>query len=292
MRGRLKLNGRVVAFTIPAIAGIVAAIALAPSDLVAYLEGPLSLVIGVAGIVIGLVAAAIAVLFSRRNKRQDSAETTAQPSGERNERLAMLSNLYEAITARLVRVDAQLSDALPDEEAAAGVRREIAGLEQFLFDVHGVSSLHDVEPTLEQIDPAEMVEAVIDRTTKAAGERILETDVPSDPGVVHGDRKLLSLALINLIINSIKFSTPESPITVRAIDRGDRVVFQVEDRGPGVPPAEEVWGELARGSNAAGVPGAGLGLPLVKLVAEAHGGTARLDSAPSGTVAILEIPRQ
>jgi signal transduction histidine kinase len=289
--GRLIRDRRFLAFALPAIVGIIAALVLVSSDLVVYLEGAISVVVLIAGVVVGILAAAVVVLVGRRANRPNVTADPVPPVRS-NERLAMLSNLYDAITARLLTIDATLTESVSDEAAVAAVRREISRLEQFLFDVHGVASLHDVKPNLEDIDPGELVESVIEQTSRAAGERPLKADIPSEPGVIQADRKLLSLALINLVVNSVKFSTPETPIVVRAVDRGDRVLFQVEDQGPGVEDGDEIWGELARGSNAAAVPGAGLGLPLVRLVAEAHGGTAHLDSGRTATVATVEIPRR
>lgn len=295
-----------LAFAIPTIAGIVAALALLPSDLVAYLEGSLAVVVLVTGIGVGIVAAAVVTLLSGRSRKPEEQARPSpppepshpsQPSppervDDAGQRLAMLSNLYDAITTRLVAVDAKVGEVVTDEHAAGEVRREIARLEQFLFDVHGVASLHDAEVHLEDIDPTALVESVIQRTGRFAGDRTLDVDITSPPGVLRADRKLLSLALINLVINAIKFSIPGAPIVVRVSEHGDRTLFEVEDQGPGIPPGEEVWGELARGSNAAGIPGAGLGLPLVRLAAEAHGGCARLDSTASGTTAVLEIPHR
>lgn len=282
-----KLDRRVVAFVIPAVLGVLAALATVSTDMLAYLEGPLPAVLLTTGLVVGLVAAAVVSIVSTGSEPEPSAARSGT-----TERLEMLSRLHAVITDRLGDIDEKLASVQAADSEVADVRREMDRLERFLFDVHGVSSLHDADPDLTEVDPSELVHAVIDRTAKVTGDRTVKADLPTEPDPINADRKLLSLALINLVVNAVKFSTPHTPIQVRIVDGPERVTFEVEDEGPGVPEDEDVWGELARGSNAAGIPGAGLGLPLVRLIAEAHGGSASLRSTGTGTVASIEVPRR
>jgi signal transduction histidine kinase len=73
------------------------------------------------------------------------------------------------------------------------------------------------------------------------------------------------------------------------------VVVRVEDRGPGIPKAERgrVFEPFYRGRNAhkTQAPGSGLGLSLVRHVAEAHGGHVRLEPRDEeGTAVVMELP--
>lgn len=287
--GRIsKIDKRVLAFVIPAILGVVAGLATVSSDLLAYLEGPLPVVLLSTGLLVGLIAAAVVSIVSPR-----TVEETAQPVADSGTgaRLAMLTRLHDVMSGRLEAIDQHLDRAGGGDRAITEARREMERLERFLFDVHGVASMHDVTPDITEIDPGELVHSVIERTAKVTADRTVKADLPTNASPLKADRKLLTLAIANLIVNAVKFSIPESPIVVRVVDHPERVRFEVEDHGPGVPEGEDVWGELARGSNAEGVPGAGLGLPLVRLIAEAHGGSALLDSSPSGTLAAIEVPR-
>ncbi len=287
--GRIsKIDKRVLAFVIPAILGVVAGLVTVSSDLLAYLEGPLPVVLLSGGLLVGLVAAAVVSVLSPR-----PVEEAPEPVSESGTvaRLAMLTRLHDVISGRLEAIDQHLDGVGGEDQALSEARREMERLERFLFDLHGVASMHDVTPNVAEIDPAELVHSVIDRTARVTGDRTVKPDLPIDAAPLLADRRLLTLAIANLIVNAFKFSIPESPIVVRVVDHPERVVFEVEDQGPGVPEGEDVWGELARGSNADGLPGAGLGLPLVRLIAEAHGGSAHLDSSPSGTLAAIEVPR-
>jgi two-component system, OmpR family, sensor kinase len=283
-----KNRMRLLALTLPVGVGLVAGLLTISNERIAFVEGPLPVFLMSLGVLVGILALAAVMILQGRAQ---SAAPTATPlrSGV-TERLQMLERLDRVITTRLDAVNAQLDriDGPGTEEAQAEMRR----LERFMVDVQGVAALHDVELDLEEVDAASLVATVLKSTARVAGDRIVKADLPTpDAAPFRADRKLLTLALVNLVVNAVKFSTPHTPIVVRVSDAADRVVFEVVDEGPGVPAGEDVWVELVRGSNAGDAPGTGLGLPLVRLVAERHGGSAELSSARTGTVARLVIPR-
>ena len=104
---------------------------------------------------------------------------------------------------------------------------------------------------------------------------------------------MLYSAIQNVVLNAVKYSGEGDSIEVRASHSEDGVSIEVADTGIGVPEAEResVWAELARGSNAAGRSGSGLGLALVRLVIERHGGHVRLTSREGvGTSVVMTLP--
>jgi signal transduction histidine kinase len=110
---------------------------------------------------------------------------------------------------------------------------------------------------------------------------------------IQGDPDLLLLAVHNLLDNAIKFTAPGDTIEVRAFDDSQDIVIEIADTGPGIPEREiqRVWEELYRGEQARGVPGSGLGLPLVRAIIEKHGGNVALRSRPDqGTVFSVRLP--
>jgi signal transduction histidine kinase len=92
------------------------------------------------------------------------------------------------------------------------------------------------------------------------------------------DARALELAIINLIDNALKYASGSGVITVRAERENGAIVIRVVDRGPGVPPEDQgrIFERFVRGSTARGKPirGSGIGLALVKHIAESHGGRA------------------
>jgi signal transduction histidine kinase len=98
------------------------------------------------------------------------------------------------------------------------------------------------------------------------------------------DRDVVVQALLNLLANAAKYAGDAHPIRASLAPReGNRLAFEVSDRGPGIPKAEQarIFREFYRTPEAysSGVEGTGLGLALVKRHVEAQGGEVELDSA-------------
>jgi signal transduction histidine kinase len=110
--------------------------------------------------------------------------------------------------------------------------------------------------------------------------------VDAGPGVLHADRERLAYALDALIENAVKFTQESDTIAVTSRRAGDFAVMEVRDTGPGIPPelAERVFERFARVNGGAGGGGTGLGLPIVKAIAEAHGGTIEIATPKDGGV--------
>jgi two-component system, OmpR family, sensor histidine kinase MprB len=110
-----------------------------------------------------------------------------------------------------------------------------------------------------------------------------------EPVVVFGSAEQLQIAVRNLLDNAAKFSPPEASVTVR-LSAGE---LTVQDQGPGIAPADlpHVFDRFYRSRSARAVPGSGLGLSIVRQVAESHGGTVQAESVPGqGTLIRLCLP--
>lgn len=118
-----------------------------------------------------------------------------------------------------------------------------------------------------------------------ASEKRQKIERSSDPGlIIEADRILLRQAAMNLLHNAIRYSPPESTVSVRSFAENGNAVIEVADEGPGIAPEhrEKVFQRFYRidkaRSRAEG--GAGLGLALAKLFVEQCGGTITLTSEP------------
>jgi two-component system phosphate regulon sensor histidine kinase PhoR len=132
------------------------------------------------------------------------------------------------------------------------------------------------------------------REPLAAG-RSITTDVGADCDVVVADPEALSRAVWNLLENSAKYSAPGTPIRVVVTRAGKALHLDVTDEGVGIDPKDQqrIFGKFHRGDSAtqSGIRGVGIGLALVRLIAEGHGGTVRVESAPGrGSTFTLVLP--
>lgn len=117
------------------------------------------------------------------------------------------------------------------------------------------------------------------------------TEFPAvlEPCVAFGDADRLRGAIRNLLDNAAKFSPPGAPVEVR-LSAGE---LTVRDHGPGIAPDDlpHVFDRFYRAPSARGVPGSGLGLSIVRQVAESHGGSIAAEAAPGGgTLMRLSLP--
>lgn len=111
----------------------------------------------------------------------------------------------------------------------------------------------------------------------------LLTRCDAKPVLVHGDRELLAQAFINLIQNALRHTPPSSRIELGAMYEDGHPIMFVRDNGIGIPEQDRrrVLDRFVRLESARSTPGNGLGLSLVKAIAEAHGAQLCLrDAAP------------
>jgi signal transduction histidine kinase len=114
------------------------------------------------------------------------------------------------------------------------------------------------------------------------------------PEKVAMDQRVLEIALQNLLSNALKYSAPESQVTLElSSDAAGRILFSVRDCGIGIPAADMagIFTSFYRASNVGDVPGTGLGLAIVKACADIHGGTVEIQSNPgTGTYIRMCFP--
>lgn len=151
-------------------------------------------------------------------------------------------------------------------------------------------------PPAEPVDLTALVTEVTSRYELLAARTddsvVLEAAVPPEAWT-EGDAAQLRRALENLIGNAVKFSPPRSTVRVSLEVHGEFVELTVSDEGPGVDPAERdaIFEPFRRAAASAGVPGVGLGLPIVRQIVEQHRGTIALDPRPGrGARFVLTLP--
>jgi signal transduction histidine kinase len=137
----------------------------------------------------------------------------------------------------------------------------------------------------ERVDVAAIVGEAADEFTASAEARDLALQCAAEPGLwVEGDRLALRQALANLLANAVRLSPAHTTIRLRAGRQSPWIWMAVEDEGPGVAERdqERIFQRFYRGDAQAGREAgrSGLGLTIVRQIAEAHGGQVKLESAP------------
>jgi signal transduction histidine kinase len=123
----------------------------------------------------------------------------------------------------------------------------------------------------------------------------LQENFPSAALVVEADRRAVKQILINLLSNAIKFTPSGGAVTVRARAENAALVLSVEDTGIGIPidQVQHLGNPFVQARSSAGTAheGTGLGLALVRALADVHGGRLRIESTLNqGTTVTVTIP--
>ncbi len=134
-------------------------------------------------------------------------------------------------------------------------------------------------------DMGELYEAV-------AEEQDISFNYHADSGLIlHGNRQLLAQAITNLLDNAVKYTPTGGEIKLHAERQANQIVITVSDSGSGIPAEqhERVFERFVRLDNARSTPGNGLGLSLVKAVADLHGASIELQDNKPGLRVILKL---
>jgi signal transduction histidine kinase len=263
--------------------------------------------LGTLAITIGATASLLAAMgivlweWAGRRCQQQLADIRARLAQERRRFLQRidheLKNPLTAIRAGLANV-ANGESGAAQQEALASVEAQVLRISQLTADLRKLAELETRPLELVPVNVADLLQEVVGLAHEQPGAsaRRLALVLPQAPWPVPdvpGDRDLLFLATYNLLDNALKFTRAGDTVEVRAVDDRTYVTIEVADTGPGIPREElpRVWEELYRGQGAQGVSGSGLGLALVRAIAERHGGQVTLRSrAGQGTVVTLRLP--
>jgi signal transduction histidine kinase len=139
-----------------------------------------------------------------------------------------------------------------------------------------------------------LLRETVERFTPLAGSGVRLMTVLDEALMVPVDADSLRQIVINLLDNAVKYGGSEGPVILRATLSADRARLEVDDAGPGIPPADRarVWQPFVRLERAPAVAGSGIGLAVVRELVGAHGGSCWVEDAPPGGARlVVELPR-
>ncbi len=144
------------------------------------------------------------------------------------------------------------------------------------------------------VDLAELLRDVVAAADLAQDEVRVTAEVNGTLPRVRGDRDRLRQIVQNLVDNAVKYSPAGAEVRVTAGTDDGHVRVAVSDDGPGIPLDDQklIFEKFGRATVEGGAkPGTGLGLFIARSIAEAHGGSLDVDSAPArGSVFMLDLP--
>ena len=175
------------------------------------------------------------------------------------------------------------------------VARSIARLERSTAQLLQISRLQDRQGGAEcvPVDLAPLIASVVDLARPQAERSGLDLRTRLAAGLppILGEAQALESLAFNLVENGCKYARPGGWIDVELAREAHGLRLVVSDNGPGIEPEllGRLFGRFERGRRV-GKPGTGLGLALVKAVAEAHGGSVRVESGANGSRFLVKLP--
>jgi len=171
-------------------------------------------------------------------------------------------------------------------ESIAHVERETARLSQLVERVLRFSTNgRNCDEPLVAVDAAQEARDVVDEFGPLARSRRVQVVAETSPvPPVRLAPDALRHVLLNLLDNAVKYGPAGQKVRVEVGQVGDELRVAVSDEGPGVPPdeRERVWAPFRRGRDHGPIAGSGLGLSIVRDVAQRHGGRAWVEDGEHG----------
>ena len=173
-------------------------------------------------------------------------------------------------------------------ESLASIRDETRRLTELLNNYLGLVRPGAATEAVNLEDLCHRVVRLMSYTAKKSGVDLLIAGGEAAT-VVEGNSERLQQAILNLVLNALQAMPDGGTITLEAGRKAGAAILKVTDTGPGVPAALE--GSLFDVSVSTRPEGSGLGLPLVRLIAEAHGGSISYSAGQeSGATFTLVLP--
>ncbi|HYM91823.1 MAG TPA: ATP-binding protein [bacterium] len=180
-------------------------------------------------------------------------------------------------------------------ELLENAKEEADRLNRFLGNLLDMNRLEAgaLTPRIEPGDVEDLVGTALTQLGDAAQQRDIRVSLPSPLPLVPMDFGLVVQALVNVLDNALKYSSPTTPVDLRAEVTGDEVQIRTEDRGVGVPPNDlkRIFDKFYRVQREGAGGGVGLGLAISKGIIEAHGGRIWAENRPGGgTTVVITLP--
>lgn len=248
------------------------------------------------GIYLLLVGSIVAIVFSAQRSRrfaQRQIDFVSSVSHEFRTPLAVIYSAGENLADGVAKDDGQVSRY---GELIKNEGKKLSGMVEQILEFAGARSGKRRYSFAATSVRAVIDDAIAECTSLIEDRQVdVETSIPETLPEINADKPALIQALQNLIANSVKYGNGEKWVRISAVNGGGMVKITVEDRGIGISAADlkQIFEPFYRAKDVvdAQIHGNGLGLSLVKEIAEAHGGSVHAESeVGKGSRFTIELP--
>jgi len=245
--------------------------------------------------------AAIALERARSFENESRADAARQAEQLRTAVLDALAHAFKTPLTAILTASSGLVEAgrlcADDAELAALIDEQAEHLNRLTSELLQMARIDAAEVRLrrERISVLTLIEDVLARYRDQLGDRRVDISDVESQLEVYGDRAILRSALEQFVDNASRYSTPGSPIAIKAEEDLGEIVIEIHNEGPVIRPAdrERIFERFYRAEESRHrSPGTGLGLSIAKKAAEAHDGrTWVVSEEHSGTTFFFALPR-
>jgi len=206
-----------------------------------------------------------------------------------------VASLQIAVESLLLSREQGTLDVPRTERGIERMDRAVKRLAMVLGELLDVSILErgTTTFTFTEVDAARIAAEVIERFAGVKAQDRIDADL--EPAVVHADAIRVEQVITNLLDNALKYSSPPARVRIRVAPLPSGALIEVSDLGIGLglDIAGGLFEPFARGTNAADIPGMGLGLFITREIVERHGGRISGVAGPDrGTTFTVMLPMQ
>lgn len=221
-----------------------------------------------------------------------------------NELKAVINNVAHDLRMPITRMRGVAETTLTSDKDIASYRDMAVSVieesDRLVSQINTILELAEIDAglkvmTMEKVDLAGIVNMAVELYQPTAEDRdiTLTIQIKEQPVFITGNVSSLQRLLANLLDNGIKFTPSGGKITITLVSKEKYAVLSVRDNGPGIPEEDrdQIFDRFYRGDASRSIFGNGLGLALVKSIAEKHNGSVTVDSdEKKGSCFVVMIP--
>ncbi|HEV3332785.1 MAG TPA: ATP-binding protein [Bryobacteraceae bacterium] len=248
------------------------------------------------------IANLIAIGLERARSQNLARQVEAARESEQL-RTTLIDAMAHEFKTPLTSIKAATTSLLSNPEQSAESRTELLKiadeeaehLHDLIDDAVEMARLDtaQIQLRLEPVDASELIREVVASLRGEIDGRPMEISSEEGLPAMTVDRRLVMLAVKQVLDNALKYSTPSSPVSIRLKRTGESIAIEIVNRGKGIPGPEQkrIFERFYRSpSIKQQIPGSGLGLSIVNSIVQAHHGELTLTSTPAETAFRMSFP--